>query len=121
MSAAHRRSKRSAKNPLVGEFVARPEEVLCEPMDEQIGERVSGRPSNRVGGKRPNLRKAGTDWSGDRPPSDNAAGDGGTHDVNEQMLAEQYRRGLRVCWQRSFQSQSLDFLFGGEGDDVVGE
>jgi hypothetical protein len=25
MSAAHRRSKRSAKNPLVGEFVARPE------------------------------------------------------------------------------------------------
>jgi hypothetical protein len=41
--------------------------------------------------------------------------------VNEQMLAEQYRRGLRVCGQRSFQTQSLDFLFVGERDDVVAE
>lgn len=55
--------------------------------------------------------KARRNGGGDLPASDDVASDSRTHDANEQMLAEQYRRGLRVCGNRCFQTNSLDFLF----------
>lgn len=122
LSAPQRaRLKRRRKHPLVGQLVTSPEEVLRERVDKGIGEGISRRPSNGATYNRPNLHEALAHGGRDHPSSDDAAGDGGTHDVNEQMLAEQYRRGLRVSGQRSFQTQSLDFLFVGERDDVVAE
>jgi hypothetical protein len=44
-------------------------------------------------------------------------GNAGTHRVNEKMVAEEYRRGMRVRFIGRVSSNSLDFLIGGERGD----
>lgn len=92
--------------------------VVGEEIDSGIVKRDAvGRPSNRSGGRRPNLNKARRNLNGETPAPDDAANDSGTHHINEKMLADEYRRGLRVGSFRSVQAQSLDFLLG--DDDIT--
>src|ERR1700722_11095583 len=56
------------------------------------------RPRNGIGPHRPYLDNAFLDTARQFPMSDNAAPNDGTHDVNEKVIAEAYRRGLRVTF-----------------------
>lgn len=61
---------------------------------------------------RPDLTHDGSDLGG-QPQSPNKAPDAmKPHSVNYEVLAEAYRRGLRVGRGRSYRAKSLDFLFG---------
>lgn len=62
----------------------------------------------------PYLGETWSDWPKEFPVSDDFSSNAETHDVNKQMLAKEYRRGLRIRGHRTFRSQTLDFLFGDE-------
>ena len=114
MSAPLRaRLKPATKSGLLPEKTGLARELLSESIDCRVEEYPSRRrPGDRSSDNGPYL---GETWGEKRrkPPSANdVASDGRTHDVNQEMLAKEYRRGLRVRGNRSFYSQSLDFLFG---------
>ena len=57
------------------------------------------------------------DWEELPSPDDTSAGCRG-HDVNDEMLAEKYRRGLRIGRGYRIVADDLSFVFG-DGDDMV--
>ena len=61
-------------------------------------------------GDGPDLLDASLDIRRVLPTLDDPAGDGRTHDVNDDMLAEEYRRGLRVGFGHSSGWRSLTFI-----------
>jgi hypothetical protein len=87
------------------------EELLCEKIDPCIGKGTPSRPGNDTS-HGPNLRHQRVDFRRQLPASDDASAHGRTHDVNDEMLAKAYRRGLRVGVGYRSSRQSLDFLFG---------
>jgi hypothetical protein len=71
-----------------------------------------GRPSDNGGLDRPNLAKSGFKFRRKSPTVDDARDDPGTHDVNDEMLADAYRRGLRVKAVRRTKRYTLGFFLG---------
>lgn len=88
------------------------EELLRENFQPGIGELLLGRPSSDAGFNRPNLLHAATNPRIELPSAQNVPYAAGTHDVNDEMLAEAYRCGLRIRGLRHFACESLEFLFG---------
>jgi hypothetical protein len=106
------KSETKKRRFLASESIASIEKVLSKKVDGGIYEdAAAGRPSH-VMLDGPNLAHTGSNLHGESPAPDDGAGDGGTHDVNYEMLAKQYRRGLRIRGNRTLWSKSLDFLFG---------
>src|SRR5579862_589025 len=60
----------------------------------------------------PYLDHAVPDLRRQNPTPDVLAGDDRTHDVNNEVIAEAYRRGLRIRGRHKVVRNSLDFLFG---------
>ena len=87
-------------------------ELLREEVDPRVG-KGRRRPHNNVSSHGPDLGHQRLDLRRQLPSSDEASPDAnaGTHDVNDEMLAKAYRRGLRIRFARCIQRQSLDFLF----------
>src|ERR1700738_2893290 len=88
--------------------------LVGKELDSSIVKSKRRRPRGRARSYGPYLCQVGGDNSGESPPANEAAGDDGTHDVNEKMLAEAYRRGLRVGFISRRIRHSLEFLFGCE-------
>ena len=61
--------------------------------------------------KRPDLTKQRSDWRRKTPAANDASADDGTHDVNDEMLADCYRRGLRVWVGPRTGWRDMDWLF----------
>src|SRR3954451_13669712 len=119
--------KRPASKRLVGhscEELTLREEIVGEESNSSIVEATigeCGRPSDRHTADGPYWDEAGSDSGGMLPLSNESTANSNTrtHRVNEQMIAEEYRRGVRVTFIGSVRSGSLEFLFGGKGKGVV--
>ena len=90
-------------------------------VEAPIGE--CGRPNNRCAAGGPYWDEAGSDLgrvssSADEATSHDVAG---THCMDEKIIAEEYRRGVRVRFLGSIRSSSLDFLVGSKRRDVMGK
>jgi len=75
---------------------------------------ITRRPNNPPENHWPYLGQTWGEDSGKTPSTNDAPGNRRTHDMNEKMLAKEYRRALRVCGNCTFYYKTLDFLFGGE-------
>src|SRR4051812_42780524 len=83
-------------------------------VEATVGE--CGRPNDRYIAGGPYWDEAGSDFDGMLPlfNESTATSNARAHRVNEKMVAEEYRRGVRVTFIGSIRSNSLDFLFGGK-------
>lgn len=98
---------------------------LLAPIDEMVGEKGEApirqprkrRPKNiaAADANGPYLIHTAADLRRQNPAPDLASGDNGTHDVSDEILADAYRRGLRVRFWKKIRRKSLGFLFGDEG------
>ncbi len=82
--------------PLSHSGVDAVKELVGDKRNVGIRESITDRPNNPGILDRPDLGHAGCDVGRQSPLPDDMSGDGGTHDVNDDMLAEEYCRGLRV-------------------------
>ncbi len=87
-------------------------ELIGQEINVGVSQGTSGRPCDARISNRPDLRHKGCDAGRELPEADDSPGDGRTHDVNDEMLAEENRRGLRVRFVNHIHCNSLDFLFG---------
>lgn len=87
-------------------------EVVSEGFDTQIVKGSSGGPRRDASSHRPNLDKAIQEFGRHFPSSNNVRGGRRTYGVNEKMLAEADRRGLRIGGVKLISLDSLGFLFG---------
>lgn len=90
------------------------EKVVREKRKAAVGQSRTGSPSNVVAADAdgPYLVHTSADLGRENPTPDPVPPYDGTHDVNNEMLAKAYRRGLRVGVGKKIVRQSLDFLFG---------
>ena len=117
-------SRQAGVSPLLKPLLASSDSI--DPSDEVVGhshnigvaEDAGRGPCDNAVFHGPDFTHHGCNVGKVLPSLDDPPGDGGTHDVNDQMLAEEYRRGLRVCGGHRIVSHDLGFMFG-EGDDVV--
>ena len=86
-------------------------EVVRDEFNVTVGHDVIGGPSDSLVRDGPNLLEHGCNFGRELPPSNDATREGGTHDVNDEMLAEAYRRGLRVRDWHSSVRYGLAFIF----------
>jgi hypothetical protein len=97
-----------------GKFAAPVEKVVREKRQPAVGKPGKGRPSN-IGSSDadgPYLDHASTDLGRQNPAPNVLAGNEGTHDVNDEIIAEAYRSALRVGFRKKIIRKSLGFLFG---------
>ena len=89
------------------------EELHSEKVEPLVVKRpVGSGPSDRITPDRPHLGHSASNL-GRQPPALNKGPDPvGTHNVNQEMIAEAYRSGLRIGIGRSIKRKSLGFLFG---------
>ena len=90
-----------SENPLV--------ELVGQEFNVGIVEGVAGRPRHARIFNRPNLRHQGRDAGRELPVTNESPGSERTHDVNDEMLAEEYRRGLRVRGSNHANCAGLDW------------
>lgn len=94
------------------------EEIIGHELDVSIAKDSRRRPLDNAVFDGPNLahhrRKSRNEFI---LPNDTSS-DGGTHDVNDEMLAKEYRRGLRVRGGHRIVCNDLSIIIG-EGDDIV--
>ena len=103
----------AAERDLLREEAGFAGKLLRKKIDGGIQENsISRRPNDLSGNHGPYLGQTWGEGNGEAPSTNDAARNWRTHDMNEKMLAKEYRRGLRVCGNRTFYSQTLDFLFG---------
>src|SRR4051812_15798044 len=89
-----------------------PIEIIGKKSDPRIGENVGRRPTDDAGSNGPYLIEVLSDFGGETPPPNDTPRDRRTHDMNEEMLAEADRRGLRIGLSGHRSRCSLKFLFG---------
>ena len=87
-------------------------ELIGQEFNVGVSQGVSGRPCDARIPNRPDLRHQGRKFGREFPETDDSPGDERTHDVNDEMLAEEDRRGLRVRSVNRFSCNDLGFLFG---------
>jgi hypothetical protein len=87
-------------------------ELLCESANAAVRNGEPLRPRDDAVPDRPDLAHRRLNVGRKSPSPKNAPYSGGTHDVNEEMLAKAYRRGLRIKHGGGFAFRSLEFLFG---------
>lgn len=92
-------------------------DIVEEPHGEQIQSFVVKRgvgrgPRNRTAPNRPDLGHDAGNVSRKSPSLNEGPNAVGTHDVNHEMIAEAYSRGLRIGISRSVKRKSLGFVFG---------
>jgi len=106
--------KSSATALVIGHTVV---ELVGEKSDAVIVEDKAGRrrPLNASELDRPDLGKPRLRLRRKFPSAHDVPADTRTHDVNEKVLAEAYRAGLRVTNGHKTRRRSLGFLFGGDG------
>ena len=85
--------------------------LVRDKMNVGVRESITDRPGNPGLLDRPDLGHARCDFGRQFPPPNDMSGDGRTHDVNDEMLAEEYRRGLRVRFGQKIVRDDLAFLF----------
>ncbi len=93
-----------SENPVV--------KLVGQEVDVGIVEGVAGRPGDARVFNRPDLRHQGRDAGREFPATNDSPDGERTHDVNDEMLAEEYRRGLRVRHCSRIHCDGLGFLFG---------
>ena len=86
--------------------------VVSQETDTGISKRSIGRPFNASLLNRPDLRHEGRNIGREFPATNNAARDERGHDVNDEMLAKEYRRGLRVRSSCRGRCDGLGFIVG---------
>jgi hypothetical protein len=90
------------------------EEFVSDELDPVVSQTDSRGPRHDPVAHRPDLREASSNFRGKRPTTDDAPSGRGTHDMQDKMLAQAYRRGLRVKRSSQITRRSLEVLFGGE-------
>jgi hypothetical protein len=121
-TTGERRKSLKAVKPATGNPVSPVEKVLGHEIDFNVIERIFHLPMDWASAYsgRPDFSHSRSNRRGQFPVADEAPSEGwlGAHDVNDKMLAEEYRRGLRVGVRHSIASQGLGFLFS-QGHDIV--
>ena len=87
-------------------------ELVSQELNAGVSQSAVGRPCDARLPNRPNLRHQGRDAKRELPEANDSPSDEGTHDVNDEMLAKEYRRGLRVRFGNRSRCDGLGFLFG---------
>ena len=87
-------------------------ELIGQEFDVGVIQSVSGRPCDTRIPNRPDLRHQRRDAGRKLPEANDSSSDERTHDVNDEMLAKEYRRGLRVRFENRVRCDSLGFIFG---------
>ena len=87
-------------------------ELIGQEFDVGISQDASGWPRDARIPNWPDLRHQGRDAGRELPAANDSRGDGRTHDVNDEMLAEENGRGLRVRFMNRIRCNNLGFLFG---------
>ncbi len=87
-------------------------ELIGQELNVSIIQGAFGWPRDARIPNRPDLSHLGCDAGRELPKANDSPGDARTHDVNDEMLAEENRRGLRVRFVNLIRCNSLDFLFG---------
>jgi hypothetical protein len=92
--------------------IDRGNELLCESADATVRDGEPLRPRDSAVSYGPDLAHSRLNVRRQSPAPKNATNSGGAHDVNEEMLAKAYRRGLRIKHGGGFAFRSLEFLLG---------
>ncbi len=87
-------------------------ELIGQEFNVGVSQGASGRPCDARIPNRPDLSHLGCDAGREFPKANDSPGDERTHDVNDEMLAEENRRGLRVRFVNRVRCNGLGFLFG---------
>ncbi len=90
------------------------EEVESQVLNGLPADDASSGPVDSPADNGPNLLHSRCGDGEKIPPLDSSGHSGGTHDVNDELLAQEYRRGLRVTKLRCSTREELGFLL----DDV---
>ena len=90
------------------------EEVECQILDCDAADAGGGGPIDSPADDGPDLLHRGCGGRENFPPLDGSRHCGGTHDVNDELLTKEYRRGLRVTKLRCSLRDELGFVL----DDV---
>lgn len=97
-----------------GDGVNQSEEVKSQLLDSGSLDSDWAGPIDPPSGDRPNLHHGGRGSRKKLPPLNRLTHGGGTHDVNDEMIAKEYRRGLRVTGLRCSLREELGFIL----DDI---
>ncbi len=97
-----------------GKLLALIDKVISEKAETPVRQPQKRRPRNigAVQTDGPYLVHAAPDLDRQDPAPDLASSDNRTHDVNDEIIADAYRRGLRVRFRKKIVRRSLGFLFG---------
>lgn len=84
--------------------------LLGHMANSSVFKSLGGGPTDPGGSQGPYLAHHRLNLRGKLPATDDVPSDFGTHDVNDEMLAEEYRRGMRVRFGGRSQKRFLNFF-----------
>ena len=93
-----------------GDGITFSKKMVSKPLDGVAAHNSGIRPSDVSLHNRPDLRHRRGGRREELPFLDKPPHNWGTHDVNYQMISEEYRRGLRITYRKSSVRNHLGFI-----------